>query len=220
MRSLLKNNSAFFIPYCIFLLCGGVTLICISKTDIALCINSCHNAVADSFFKYYTNVGLGWLILPVACILAFVRLRYVIIALVSFLITFIINDTIKQIAGTPRPAEVFAQLHLSLYFVSGVDIYHWNSFPSGHSAIAFSSFSVLALCYNNKLLKFLFFVLALLVACSRMYLSEHFLVDVYVASIIGVIVSLFSYNVGMKMAWLNKFAVIDKPLINIRSLEK
>jgi membrane-associated phospholipid phosphatase len=218
MLSLLKSNSAFFIPYSIFLLCGGVFLICLSKTDIAMHINGCHNVVADSFFKYYTNVGLGWLILPVVFMLAFVRLRYVIIAFVSFLITFIINDTLKQIAGTPRPVEVFAQLHQSLYLVSGVDLYYWNSFPSGHTAIAFSLFLVLALCYRSKILKFLFFIMAFLVAYSRMYLSEHFLADVYVASIIGVTVTLFSYSMGINLAWLNKFVAMDKPLINLRVL--
>ena len=217
MLSLLKGNSAFLIPYSIFLLCGGVILLCFSKTDIALFINNHHNTLSDSFFKYYTNVGLGWLILPVVFILAFVRLRYVIIAFAAFVLTFIINDAIKSIVGAPRPVEVFTQLHQSLYFVSGVDIYHWNSFPSGHTAIAFSSFSVLALCYNNKLLKFLFFVMAFLVAYSRMYLSEHFLVDVYVASIIGTSVTLFCYQMGMNIPWLNKFVAMDRPLIKLRS---
>jgi len=217
MLSLLKGNSAFLIPYSIFLLCGGVILLCFSKTDIALFINNHHNTLSDYFFMYYTNVGLGWLILPVVFILAFVRLRYVIIAFAAFVLTFIINDAIKSIVGAPRPVEVFTQLHQSLYFVSGVDIYHWNSFPSGHTAIAFSSFSVLALCYNNKLLKFLFFVMAFLVAYSRMYLSEHFLVDVYVASIIGTSVTLFCYQMGMNIPWLNKFVAMDRPLIKLRS---
>jgi len=220
MPSLLKNNSAFFIPYFVFLLCGGAILLCAGKTDIALYINNWHCTIADTFFKYYTNVGLGWLIVPVLFILAFVRLRYMIIALAGFLITFIINDSIKSIVGSPRPVEVFTKLHQSLYFVSGVDIYHWNSFPSGHTAIAFSSFSMLALCFDNKLLKFLFFVMAFLVAFSRMYLSEHFLLDVYVASIIGVSATLLIYNWGMKLVWLNKFAAMDRPLINLRSSVK
>lgn len=217
MLSLFKSNSAFFIPYFIFLLSGGIILVCFSKTDIALFINSHHNSIGDTFFKLYTNVGLGWLIVPVMLVLAFARLRYVIIAAVSFLITFIVNDTIKNIVGAPRPPEVFAQLHQSLYFVPGVDEYHWNSFPSGHSAIAFSLFLVLALCYRNKFLKFLFFIMAFLVAYSRMYLSEHFLVDVYVASVIGSAASVFSFNMGMKLAWLNKFVVMDKPLIKLKS---
>src|SRR5581483_4310845 len=132
------------------------------------------------------SIGLGIMIVPVIIVLLFVRLRYVIIIAIAFLTTVIINDTIKFAIGAPRPAEVFGQLHQSLYFVPGVEENHWNSFPSGHSAIAFCMFSALTLFVEKPVLKFLFFTIAFLVAYSRMYLSEHFLVDVYVGSFVGV----------------------------------
>lgn len=216
MLALVKKNAAFFIPYSIFLLGAGIILIAEPKTSIHLFINGYHCSTADTFFKYWTLVGLGWLILPVLFILAFVRLRYVIMAAGAFLIAVIINDTLKFAVGAPRPAEVFQQLHQTLYFVPGVDIYHWNSFPSGHSAISFCLFCVLALISSKKALKFILFLLPLLVAYSRMYLSEHFLIDVYVGSFVGVISAMASYRLSLTMAWINKLPVMDKPVITLR----
>jgi membrane-associated phospholipid phosphatase len=215
MLPLYKNNSAFFIPYFVFLLAGGFVLVLWNKPEIHLFINRYHSPGFDLFFEYYTNVGLGWLIIPVALALSFVRLRYVIISLLGFLLVFIINDSIKQFAATPRPIEVFSQLHQSLYFVPEVEMFHMNSFPSGHTAVAFCLFAIVAFVTPNKAIKFTCFLIAILVAYSRMYLSEHFLIDVYFASFIGVICAVIAYTVGMKLVWLNKFPQMDKPLINL-----
>jgi membrane-associated phospholipid phosphatase len=48
-----------------------------------------------------------------------------------------------------------------------------------------------------------------------MYLSEHFLIDVYVGSIIGTVCALFTFRFVANWKWLNKFAAIDKPLIRL-----
>jgi membrane-associated phospholipid phosphatase len=209
----IRTNSAFFIPYIIFLLAGGFILSLWNKPDIHLFINKYHSPAFDYFFKYWTLIGLGWLIIPVVLLLSFLRFRYVIISIAAFILTFIINDTIKQILGAPRPAELFSQLHLPLYLVPGVIAYHWNSFPSGHSAVAFCLFCILALSTKYNLIKFICFIIAFLVAYSRMYLSEHFLIDVYIASIIGVTSALVTFSIAMKLEWLNKFSGIDKPLL-------
>jgi len=216
MVSLLKKNTAFFLPYFIFLLAGGLVLSIWSKTDIHLYINNFHSPLADLFFSNWTNLGLGIMIIPLSLILAFIRFRYMIITVIGFLITVIINDSLKFIFHAPRPLTVFTQLHQSLYLVPNVKMYNWDSFPSGHSATGFCMFCLLALYTKNNLLKGIFFVIALLIAYSRMYLSEHFLQDVYTASIIGVCIALFTYSWVMNAKMFNKFAErFDKPLIRL-----
>jgi membrane-associated phospholipid phosphatase len=150
MILLVKKNSAFFIPYFIFLLTAGCILVFCNKLDIYLFINEHHWAFADILFTYWTNIGLGWLIIPVAIALAFVRIRFAIISVVCFLVCFLINDSIKSIVKSPRPIEVLTQAYHTFYSVPNVEIYHWNSFPSGHSAIAFCSFSLLAIVASNS----------------------------------------------------------------------
>lgn len=217
MLSLLKKNAAFFIPYLIFLFAGGIVLFLWSKIAIHLYINSYHNPVADFIFRTWTNFGLGIMIVPVALILAFIRFRYMLISVMGFLLTVIINDSLKSIFHASRPMAVFNQLHQSIYLVPNVEMYSANSFPSGHSATGFCMFCLLALYTKNNFLKTIYFIIALLIAYSRMYLSEHFLRDVYVGSIIGVTCALVTYNWCMNARIFYKFAEkLDKPLIRLK----
>ena len=172
MYDLLKKNSAFFFPYLLFLLLATGSLMVWDRNDISLFINGHYSIPTDFFFKYWTNVGLGYLILPVAFVLAFVNFRYMLMAVICFLITFGINDSIKFALHAPRPATVFEQIHQSFHHVAGVDVYSWDSFPSGHTAIAFGVFCILALIANRESLKFLFFICAFLIGYSRIYLQN------------------------------------------------
>jgi membrane-associated phospholipid phosphatase len=110
---------------------------------------------------------------------------------------------LKHIISYDRPVSVFENYpHLELPLVPGVDMYHGNSFPSGHA----STFFMFCTCcvilmaihyiregklrdlrtkilFNATLL--LLLVFAALGAYSRVYLSQHFLSDICVGSIIG-----------------------------------
>jgi membrane-associated phospholipid phosphatase len=221
MVSLLKKNKAFFFPYFLFLLAGGIVLAVWSKTDIHSYINGYHNSVADLFFSNLTNLGLGVTIIPVLLILAFIRFRYVIISLLGFIIAFIINDSLKVLLHTPRPINVFAQLHQPLYLVPKVEMFYWNGLPSGHSATAFCMFCLLAFYTKNNLIKTIYFLTAFLIAYSRMYLSEHFLQDVYLGSLIGVGSALLAYFIVMNGRFFYKFAEkLDRPLIRLSKKNK
>ena len=109
MYALLKKNSAFFIPYFLFLLAGTTFLLFSTRNDISLFINGHHNSQTDFFFSHWTAVGLGYLILPVALFLAFVSFRSMLMSVLTYLIAFGVNDGIKFALGTPRPAIVFSQ---------------------------------------------------------------------------------------------------------------
>ncbi len=217
MFSLLKKNAAFFIPYLIFLFACSIVLALWSKAAIHLYINSYHNPAADFFFRTWTNLGLGVMIIPVTLVLAFVRFRYMLISVLGFLLTVIINDSLKVIFHADRPMTVFNQLHESIYLIPNVEMYSTDSFPSGHTATGFCMFCLFALYTKNNFLKTVYFFIALLIAYSRMYLSEHFLRDVDAASIIGVACALVTYNWVMNARIFYKFAEkLDKPLIRLK----
>ena len=102
-----------------------------------------------------------------------------------------------------RPVSVFENFHdVTLPLVEGVTMYHGNSFPSGHASTFFMFCTccviILACHYSQKnkaynlRSRLLFYasllvllVLAALGAYSRVYLSQHFISDVCVGSIIG-----------------------------------
>jgi membrane-associated phospholipid phosphatase len=86
-----------------------------------------------------------------------------------------------------------------------------NSFPSGHATSAFAIFTSLALVSNNKFLKIIFFLFAFLSAFSRTYLSQHWLVDITIGSLIGTLFSLVLYFAFYQS---NKLQNLNKPLFN------
>jgi membrane-associated phospholipid phosphatase len=67
-----------------------------------------------------------------------------------------------------------------------------NSFPSGHTSAAFSLFICLALITPRKWAP-LWVVSAWAVAYSRIYLSQHFLEDVLLGSVIGLFSTIAIY---------------------------
>jgi membrane-associated phospholipid phosphatase len=221
MLSLLKKNIAFFIPYFLFLVLGGIVLASLGKTDIHLYINSHHDHIADLFFSNWTNLGLAIMIIPIILILSFVKLRYVLISITGFLITVTITEPLKYLFSTPRPVTVFTQMHQALYLVPHIEMHLWRGFPSGHTSVSFCLYCLLALYTKNNFLKFFFFVVAFLIAYSRMYLSQHFLQDVYAGSIIGVTSALFAYSVVMNARLFNTYSnTLDKPMIKINLKKK
>jgi membrane-associated phospholipid phosphatase len=110
---------------------------------------------------------------------------------------------LKHLIDMPRPASAFEHYpDMALPLVEGVNMHHSNSFPSGHAStfFVFCTCCALFLAYRHrsrvkqesrrKLILFdasllLLLVLAALGAYSRVYLSQHFLSDVCVGSIIG-----------------------------------
>jgi len=73
----------------------------------------------------------------------------------------------------------------------------YNSFPSGHTVTAFSAAVVLSYVSVNKRYGFIFLLLAIGVAYSRMYLSQHFFEDVTAGSILG------TFSTIMWVTWLD-----------------
>jgi diacylglycerol kinase (ATP) len=66
--------------------------------------------------------------------------------------------------------------------------------PSGHSAIAFSIWTVISLLYPNSLVIFLVFILAVLVARSRISSQIHSLMEVFIGGLVGVLITILIFQ--------------------------
>ena len=212
MKSILKSNSSFLLPFSVFLLIGAIALLANSKTDLHLLINSFHNRYLDIFFYYTTYLGDGVVAILTIIILLVVKYRYALLVGMSYVVSSMFTQLLKHtlFEDVVRPKKFFEGIH-DLYFVSGTENHLYNSFPSGHATTAFALYFSLALIVKNNTLKFFLFVIALLVGFSRIYLSQHFLSDVYAGAVIGVFITFISYGViqNSKAQWLDRSLVIS-----------
>ncbi len=181
--------------YLIFILVGGVLLSMISRVDLHLIINRYHDDFFDYFFRYVTKLGEPAAIgAVIVCSVVLLSRRAAFYLLLSNIVNLVIVLTLKQLIfdDVDRPKRVFRGV-ADLYYVPGVDVHIYNSFPSGHTAAAFATYTALILLTRQPLLKWLWFLLAIAVGLSRIYLSQHFFIDVYFGSLIGVLVALSMY---------------------------
>ena len=207
MTSVFKDNKFFLIPFAAFLLFGLVFLTCHNRAETHLIINSYHNSFLDKISPYITALGDGWTAVIVTLVLVFIKFRYVLLTGISFLIAAFFTQSLRHtiFQGWPRPAKYFEGIH-ELHLVPGVTPYSINTFPSGHTTTAFALFFCFSLLVKNNSLKLLFFILALLVAFSRVYLSQHFFGDVYGSSILGVFSALVAYYIvlNVRKDWIGQ----------------
>jgi len=174
-----------------------------SKGDVFLWINARHDPLLDIFFKYITHLGNGvWLALLLVFFL-FYKYYFAVVTMFSILFQSILVSVFKRwlFVGLPRPVAFFGD-EMNLNLVNGVDVHMVNTFPSGHSTTAFSLFALLAFAFaiRNTWLSVLFFILAVMVGVSRIYLAQHFFIDVYAGACFGLISVLG--GIVVTQAWL------------------
>ena len=204
MFKIIRDNRAFITIYFILLATGIVICIVYPKGDIHLFLNQFHCKFCDFVFKYLTYIGDGLYTIAVVVVLLFIRFRYALMVLASYLSSGIVAQVIKRFLfpDLPRPALFFKDI-AELYLVPGVNLHHHHSFPSGHSASAFALIITFALIIRNKWIGLLLLILACGVAYSRIYISQHFLVDILTGSLLGFLAALifYWYFHGWKKKW-------------------
>ncbi len=165
----------------------------IGRNAFFLLLNTDLGNTADLFFKLWTNLGDGvvWVIVGVLFFIYRKNKFPLLIAaiLVSTLLTQITK--IYIIPAEPRPTAAIADMGL-IHTVPGVELLRAYSFPSGHTATAFTIFLLGCLLIRKKWVIPVGFVYALLVGYSRIYLAQHFPLDVGGGMIAAVITVLFS----------------------------
>lgn len=189
-----KKHRFLLITYFQFLALGILILSFHSNLEISLFVNKMNSPILDYFFKYWTLFGTFTLIGPIILYQCFQKYRYALITSVSTLIGFFLVQIAKRFIwiDSPRP-KVFFDSMPDIHYVTDVHLHSAHSMPSGHTTGAFALFFALALISKRPVWQMLFLISALLVGYSRVYLSQHFAIDVLVGSVIGTVSALTSY---------------------------
>ncbi|MDH5380045.1 MAG: phosphatase PAP2 family protein [Cyclobacteriaceae bacterium] len=189
------KNPFLYLMYALIIV-GGVLVIFFNKGDMVLYLNIHHNKIADIFFKYITFLGDGLMLIPFFLILVFRSKKESIQLLSISLFVLLLSQGLKKslFSGMLRPTA-FLGKDIEWNFVEGVTVVTNNTFPSGHTLTAFAIFFFASLLINKKWAFITGFLLALSVAISRVYLLQHFFIDVYFGAILGVL----AVYIGLKV---------------------
>ena len=215
MKEILQQTRIFLILFVFYLLVPGFTLLATAKGEFEIWLNSFHTTYFDNFFYWATYFGDGFFAAAVlVCMVLFVNIRQGLLITIILLIVSAVTQILKLFVfpRSERPLAFFKDT-IELHFVPGLEIHSSNSFPSGHTTQAFCMLFLFSFFVTNKSYQYLFFVIASLAAISRVYLLQHFLMDIYVGAIIGTIGSLLCLQIANQKNWLSNPA-LNKPLIN------
>lgn len=202
----MRKQKYFYIPYLVFLSASIVYLLVSEKWAIHLTLNSFHSQTLDLIMKYVTVIG-GWIPFAVAGVMFLWKVGPAIGILASQLVVTIIVTPLKHIFRMPRPVLYFSDKFPDtlLPIPEGVTAHLSNSFPSGHTASVFALLFSLSLLTKNRALQVFYCALAIVVGYSRVYLSQHFLMDVVVGSAIGVFSAwIIWYFMPKEKEWMDK----------------
>ena len=219
MKELILKNRWFFLHYSVFLLIWAALLFSYSKPELHNLLNKAHSPFFDIFFKYATHLGDGAVIAILAVVFLFVKYRYFFAFLIGSLSAALLVNLFKKVFLDEmyRPSKYFELFETyKLHLVEGVKLHSLQSFPSGHTATAFSVFLMLALITKNRWGKLALFFGAVLVAYSRVYLSQHFVIDIAVGSLISVVLMLVSF--WWVQTWRKSW--LDKPVLTFAKSSK
>jgi membrane-associated phospholipid phosphatase len=197
-KAFLRDNQTFLSLYALLLLAGLYPLLNWDKISLLLMINSQYHPKLDQLFYYITHLGSAITYIAMLLMLFLLKIsnRKLLIGTTSFVImSFIVQFTKRIIFPEQlRPLELVPdpnQLHL----VDQVEILSELSFPSGHAATIFTAVFFLNFIMPAKksFYSLLWILLATIVAYSRIYLCQHFYIDVYVGMLIGGLVTTLTY---------------------------
>jgi len=217
----IKANPWFLWLFVLFLAAGAVGLLVFSKGEVVLLVNENHEPGWSLFFRYTTFLGDG-LVITIAIVMLFLyKTGMALTGLLAHALTGGIVQFCKKVvfAEWVRPIRYFGE-EQSLQLVEGVRVNALYSFPSGHTATAFMFFCFLSLIVPDKRWGILFFLLALAAGLSRIYLVQHFFMDVYFGAIAGVAVTAAVFYFLQSSEYLQAQPWWNRPIFRLKNYSR
>jgi len=197
-----KANRIFYIGAITFIFIAAGFVFMGNHGDAIIWFSERRTSFLNSFFEIITRVGEAWSYVLLLCCLLCYKYRYALMVFLLAILVPLVSLTLKTLFSQPRPKKFFMdnEIFENLNVIEGIALHTANtSFPSGHTISAFAVMGFAAFTFSKfKWTSFIFIGLAIAVALSRVYLVQHFLLDVCVGA-----------GLGCMIAWCASWASIQ-----------
>lgn len=143
------------------------------------------SGILDQVMPFITSLGSGgfiWIAIAIAFLASKKYRKDGLLLIISLLLSILIGNIIlKPLVARIRPFNINTAIQLLI--ARPTDF----SFPSGHSMTSFAGATIIF--HANRNMGIAAFVLAALVAFSRLYLYVHYPSDIIGGALIGVLIS-------------------------------
>lgn len=154
-----------------------------------------HSSVLTLLFQFFTWIGEGgavWIAAGIALLVQKDKRKYGVIVILSLILCLIFgNGLLKHAVARPRPCWRHPEVEMLISIPTDF------SFPSGHT---FSSFAAaVSITYWNKRYGMAAFLLAVIIAASRMYFFVHYPTDIAAGAVFGSMFAVISIVIVEKL---------------------
>ena len=173
----------------------GTAILVTDKLELHRLMHPYHSPALDLFFSWCTHLGDGLVPTAIALFLLFFKdLRSFLMMAVGCTVSALLAQFLKQVVfpDHDRPF-MFKALLGDMHWVPGLELHHHFSFPSGHTTAAFSMCFALTVLLGTRAWGMALAMIAMTLAYSRVYLSQHFSEDILVGAALGTLTSLLVY---------------------------
>lgn len=168
--------------------------------DILYAIQNIHNPILDKIMVTISslgNAGILWVVIALILLISKKHRKMGIHMFIAMLLTlFVGNLILKNLVQRQRPCWIDTTIPL---LVNNPKDY---SFPSGHTMNSFTA--AMCIFLHHKRWGIVAFVVAALIAFSRMYLFVHFPTDIITGMIIGISSAIIVNHIMNKRFQKNK----------------
>lgn len=193
----IKRTVGFSAVVLLFAMIAGGMLLAYGYKESFLVLNRHFTPFWDSIMPHYTHLGDGVLLSVLLGLLWIPRDKALVLTMtIALLLIAIITAQLKfELFNTwHRPPSVFSNADVGLHYIT-LQSETMYSFPSGHSmaAIGMGFFWAIALANTHKLWHIFIGVVAASICYSRVYIGVHFLGDIFVGGLLGLIIAAVTY---------------------------
>lgn len=183
----------------------GLLLIAVSaylgRIPVFLLLNTDGGAFMDQFFKWTTWGAEGWVWIPYLIVLVTWFKKDIKLIVLNFLLSTLITQISKHVIWDDITRPILSGIPLNqIHTVPGQVTHAYNSFPSGHTATAFTLFLLTIYFFPTKWTFAIGLIYAMVCAYSRVYLGQHFPMDLGGGMLVAVLSMQLSILIRQKIS--------------------